>query len=75
MDIFTGKKLTKIEKFKMEVESRLLSKKITNNSELLEFVYSQGHVPKHASDCLKKLKKEGKILYDARTRWIGMLIV
>ena len=51
----------------MEVETRLLSKNITNNGKLLEFVYSQGHIPKHATDCLKKLKKEGKILYDART--------
>jgi len=67
IDLFEGQKLTKIESFKQNVENLILNKNICNNSELLEYVYSQGHIPKHAADCLKQLKKEGKISYDGKS--------
>ena len=67
IDLFEGQKLTKLESFKKNVEKLVLSKEICNNSELLEYVYSQGHIPKHASDCMKKLKNENKIFYDGRS--------
>jgi len=57
LDLFAGQKLTKIESFKKEVEKLILNKEISNNYELLDYVYSHGHIPKHASDCLNNLKK------------------
>ena len=65
--IFEGKKLTKIESFKEGVKKLVLDSEICNNRDLLEYVYSQGHIGKHASDCLKELKKEGKISYDGKS--------
>jgi hypothetical protein len=67
LDLFTGQNLTKIESFKNEVEKLILNKEISNNFELLDYVYSHGHIPKHASDCLKQLKKDGKVTYDSRS--------
>ncbi len=67
LDLFTGQKLTKIKSFKKEVEKLILNKEISNNFELLDYVYSHGHIPKHASDCLKQLKKDEKVTYDSRS--------
>ncbi len=67
MDIFEGQKLTKVESFKKEVENQLLNNMISNNAELLDFTYGAGHIPKHASDCVKELKKSGKLNYEGRS--------
>ena len=67
LDLFEGKKLTKIESFQKRVRDQILQNKICNNFQLLEYVYSQGHIPKHATECLKKLKEEGKITYEGRS--------
>ncbi len=67
IDMFEGQKLTKIESFKKEVELQLLAKAISNNKELLDFAYSAGHIPKHAADCIKVLKYNGKLVYDGRS--------
>lgn len=63
-DIFEDQKLTKIESFKKEVENRIVNKQINNNFGLLDFAYSAGHIPKHAADCMKELKKSGKVTYE-----------
>lgn len=63
--MFSGQpKQTKIEAFQQKVKDKVLSKEIYNNFELLNFVYDEGHIPKHASDCLKLLKKEKIIDYN-----------
>lgn len=67
LDLFAGQKLTKVESFKKDVEKLILNQEISNNFELLDYVYSHGHIPKHASDCLKQLKKDGKIGYESRS--------
>ena len=67
LDLFVGQKLSKVDSFKNEVRELVLKEDISSNSELLDFTYSQGHIPKHSSDCLKELKKEGKIFYDGRS--------
>jgi hypothetical protein len=67
IDIFEGRKLTKLESFKEEVERQLLAKVINNNKGLLEFTYSAGHIPKHAADCVKLLKRNGKLFYDGKS--------
>jgi len=62
--MFQGKKLTKLEKFEENVKSNVLTGKITNNKEALDYTYSQGHIPKHASTVLKQMKKRGEVKYD-----------
>jgi len=64
LDMFQGKKLTKLEKFEENVKSNVLTGKITNNKEALDYTYSQGHIPKHASTVLKQMKKRGEVKYD-----------
>lgn len=64
LDIFEGKKLTKIEQFQDAFKKKVLSGEIKNNAEALNYVYEEGHIGRHAADCLKALKKEGKINYD-----------
>ncbi len=67
LDLFEAKKLTKIESFKEKVKQAILNDEINNNFQLLEYVYSQGHIPKHATECLKKMKKNGIVTYEGRS--------
>ena len=62
--MFSGKKLTKIEEFKENLRTKVLAKEITNNFDALEFVHDEGHIGKHASECLKKMKLKGEINYE-----------
>lgn len=64
LDIFQGKKPTKIEKFKSNLRTKILTKKIKNNFEAFIFTMEEGHIGRHASECLKKMKKDGEIEYD-----------
>ncbi|WP_225975347.1 hypothetical protein [Panacibacter ginsenosidivorans] len=64
LDLFGDKKLTKIEKFKENLRAKVLAKEIQNNIEALGFVHDEGHIGKHASDCLKEMKKNGEIDYE-----------
>ncbi len=67
LDAFTGQRLSKIDSFKKEVEKKVLNKEIRNNTELLDFTYEAGHIPKHAADCVRELKKVGKLIYESRS--------
>jgi hypothetical protein len=58
LELFTDKKLTKVEAFQENVKQKVLSKEITNNFKLYDYVLSEGHIGKHASDCLKENEKE-----------------
>lgn len=64
LDMFEGKKLTKIEKFKENVKGKILNREITNNVDLFNYVLAEGHIGNHAADCLRELKKAGKVKYD-----------
>lgn len=64
LSIFGEKKLTKIEAFKEDVRTKILSGQIRNNFELLDFVYEQGHIGNHAAECLKEMKKSGEIDFE-----------
>jgi three-Cys-motif partner protein len=64
LSFFEAPKLSKIQEFKNSVKEKILNREITNNFDLLEYVYNQGHIGKHASECLKDLKKEGKVYFD-----------
>ena len=65
LDIFEGKKLTKIEKFKENVRTKVLAKELTNNFDLFNYVLEEGHIGNHASECLKGMKKAGEVQYDS----------
>ncbi len=64
-DLFKGKKLTNIEKFKEHVRAKILSKEITNNFELYNYVLAEGHIGNHAAECIKQMKKAGEVKYDS----------
>ncbi|HSZ84567.1 MAG TPA: three-Cys-motif partner protein TcmP [Puia sp.] len=64
LDIFGGRKLTKIEAFKQDVRTNVLIGKIKNNSDALNFVHKEGHIGNHAAECLKEMKKNGEIAFD-----------
>jgi three-Cys-motif partner protein len=64
LEIFGDKKLTKIEEFQENVRLKVLSKEIKNNFDALHFVHDEGHIGKHASDCLRIMKKKGEVDYE-----------
>lgn len=64
LDMFEGKKLTKIESFEHELKEKILCGELTDNYQTLDFVYEQGHIGKHAADYLKQMKRDGVITYD-----------
>lgn len=66
-ELFGKRKLTKIEKFKDELEQKVLEGDIRNNKEALMFTYDSGNSRKTANKFLRKLKRQGKIDYKGRT--------
>lgn len=69
-NIFGELKMSKIDKFKKNVEEKVLSSEITNNFELLQYAFDQGHIGKHAADCLKNLKSLKKVSYDKKSPYV-----
>jgi three-Cys-motif partner protein len=62
MDLFTGQKAqTKIEKFQKEFGEAVLAGQVSTNLDALVFTLGAGHIPSHAEDVIKKLKKDGLI--------------
>jgi three-Cys-motif partner protein len=64
--LFGAPKLKKIDQFKANIRRLVLSGEISNNSELLDFTYSEGHIPTHAKETLMKMKADGEVRYDAK---------
>lgn len=64
LDIWAGKKLTKIEEFKENLRTKVLAGQIKNNFDALHFVHDEGHIGNHAADSLKEMKKNREITYD-----------
>jgi three-Cys-motif partner protein len=67
LDIFEGKKMTKIEKFQNELETKLLENSTISNKSVLIYTYENGHIPQHSSELIKKMKTENKLNYESRT--------
>lgn len=67
LDLFEGKKLTKIEQFEQSLRNAVLSMDIRNNKEAYDFTINQGHLAKHADVVIRNLKKEKRISFDAKT--------
>lgn len=62
--LFAATKLTKIQKFKNDLEEFILKRNCLNNKQLLILTYENGHIPKHSVAVLKKMKAEGKLDYE-----------
>jgi three-Cys-motif partner protein len=75
LDIFVGKKMTKIEKFQKELEKKLLERTTVTNKAVLKYTYSKGHIPKHAVELLKSMKKDGKLHYDGKSPFLNYVNV
>jgi three-Cys-motif partner protein len=71
LDLFSIKKMTKIENFQEELRQLILSGKLRTNEEVLIYTYENGHIPKHASDLIKSLKKQNFINYIGKTPGIN----
>ena len=67
LDLFGEKKLTKIESFQEDLRRKILNGGLRTNKDVYDFTLEQGHIPKHSSDELKKMKQEKLIDYEERT--------
>jgi len=67
LEMFGDAKPTKIEVFEQNLEKFINSSRVTTNKEIFVFAMEAGHPAKHATECLKKLRKEGKIEYEGRS--------
>lgn len=70
LSMFDGKRITKIEKFQIDLESRLLEKRTVTNKAILLYTYENGHIPQHATDVVKRLKKQGKLFYESKSPYL-----
>jgi len=71
LDIFDGKKLTKIESFKQNVREDILIGRIKTNKDVYNFTLKQGHIPSHAADEVMLMKKEKLIHYAEKSPLIN----
>ena len=65
LSLFEEKKPTKRESFTTLLREKILKRELRNNEDVYLFTLAQGHIPTHAADVLRQLKKEGHINYDA----------
>lgn len=65
LSLFDEKKPTKKEAFANLLRDKLLNKELITNEDVYLFTLDQGHIPSHATDVLKQLKKEGLVTYDS----------
>ena len=63
IDLFEGQKLSKIELFQSKFEKEVLNGRIRNNQQAFDFTLDKGHIPQHATDVMKRLKKENIVSY------------
>lgn len=63
-NIFTGEQYTKLETFKLLLREKILQGIIKNNTDALQFAYNEGHIGRHAADCLKEMKRKNELFYD-----------
>lgn len=61
LDLFSPRKLTKIEKFQQDLREKIKLKQLVTNKDIYDYTLEQGHIPSHAVEEMKKMKKEGLI--------------
>ncbi len=71
LDMFEGKRLTKVESFQRLFREQVLCGNIKNNLEAFNFVLDNGHIGNHAADELKKMKKEKLVDFEGTSPLIN----
>jgi len=71
LDIFEGKKMTKIEQFQTDLENKLMWQSSISNKSVLIYTYENGHIPQHAVELIKRMKKDGKLHYEATSPYLN----
>ena len=71
IDMFEGQKMTKIESFKNGLKLKLLERTVVTNKDVLMYTYSKGHIPQHAVDLIKLMKKQGKLEYEGKSPFLN----
>jgi three-Cys-motif partner protein len=71
LDLFEGKKLTKIENFACTLRNQILNGSIQTNKDAYLFTLKQGHISAHASNEVKKMKSEGLINFKEKSPLIN----
>ncbi len=67
LDLFDGKNLTKIEVFQKRLRENVLNGSILDNVAAFEFALQEAHIGAHAAEELKKMKREGLIIYEGNS--------
>ena len=62
--LFGEQRLSKIQTFNNNLKDKILSLEITDNTNALNYAHQEGHIGKHAANCLKELKKNKLISFD-----------
>lgn len=63
LDLFVGRRLSKIEVFNLSLQEYVKKNKIVNNKDIFYFTLAAGHPRQHAANLLRKLKSEKKVDY------------
>jgi hypothetical protein len=71
LDLFLGKRMTKIESFQNLLKKNILSKVIKNNKDAYLFTLNNGHIHKHTDELVKQLKNQKIIDYDGTSPLIN----
>lgn len=64
LSLFEEKKPTKKEAFSALLREIILKGELRTNEDVYLFTLDHGHIPSHASDVLKQLKKDGFVFYE-----------
>lgn len=68
VDLFVGKRLTKIESFYAALRQNILSGAIGNNIEAYNFTLNNGHIAEHARHEVKNMKDQGLIQFKGHSK-------
>jgi three-Cys-motif partner protein len=64
LDLFNATPPTKIESFQKSLREKVLFGELDTNKAVLDFTYSEGHIPSHAAETLRSMKKKSEISYE-----------
>jgi three-Cys-motif partner protein len=67
IDLFFGKRLTKIETFQNYLIEKILKGEICNNMQAYVFTLNRGHIHQHADQVIRDLKRNNIIAYDGKS--------
>lgn len=66
-DLFGHVEFTKMMKFEKDLTDAILAKAVKTNKDAYDFALEHGHLPKHASHVIKKLKKLNKVSFESKS--------